>query len=233
MDHSPTAILRARELTKHVASGERQLTILDHVSLDVFAGETVAVVGVSGSGKSTLLGLLAGLDLPTSGEVMLSGESLTQLDEDGRAQARRGKVGFVFQNFQLLAGLNALENVLLPLELVSSKPSSELEDIARNALTAVGLADRMQHTTSALSGGEQQRVAIARAYAPEPSLLFADEPTGNLDQATGETVIDLLMKLNTDRGTTLFIVTHDPRLASRCDRTFEIEAGRLKEVTGA
>lgn len=233
MNHSPTAILSARELTKHVASGERQLTILDSVNLDVFAGETVAVVGVSGSGKSTLLGLLAGLDLPSTGTITLAGQSLTELDEDGRAEARRGKVGFVFQNFQLLAGLDALENVLLPLELVSERPSSELETIARNALQAVGLADRMQHTAAQLSGGEQQRVAIARAYAPEPSLLFADEPTGNLDQATGETVIDLLMKLNTDRGTTLFIVTHDPRLASRCDRIFEIEAGVLKETTTA
>jgi len=228
---SPTPILIARELTKRVASGERQLTILDDVSLEVVAGETVAVVGVSGSGKSTLLGLLAGLDLPTSGTVELAGQSLTTLDEDGRAELRRGKVGFVFQNFQLLGGLNAMENVLLPLELVSDHDSRALETTARNALEAVGLGDRLEHFAGQLSGGEQQRVAIARAYAPEPTILFADEPTGNLDRETGNTVIDLLMKLNAERGTTLFIVTHDSNLAARCDRQFEIEAGRLKRET--
>lgn len=228
---SDTPVLEVRGLTKRVRSGSRELTILDGVNLDVLQGQTVAVIGVSGSGKSTLLGLLAGLDEPTSGSVRLAGQRLEALDEDGRAALRSGEVGFVFQNFQLLAGLSALENVLLPLELTASDPVDALRDRALQVLDEVGLAERTGHFSNQLSGGEQQRVAIARAYAPSPSILFADEPTGNLDRDTGEKIVDLLMSLNQSRGTTLFIVTHDRKLAERCDRVLEIEGGVLAEVS--
>ena len=215
-------ILVADGLVKKVTSPEGMLTILDGVSLRVGAGESVAIVGASGSGKSTLLGLLAGLDTPTAGSVRLAGTEITTLDEDGRARVRGAHVGFVFQSFHLLQGLTALENVMLPLELAGhDRPA----DAARQNLAAVGLAERVEHYPHQLSGGEQQRVALARAFAPRPSVLFADEPTGNLDAATGARVIDLLFALNT---TTLVLVTHDPALASRCSRVIEIDAGRLR-----
>lgn len=224
-------IIRASGLGKSVRSGDSELTILDDINLEVFRGERVAVVGVSGSGKSTLLGLLAGLDQASRGEVELLGESLGPLDEDQRSRLRRGQVGFVFQNFQLLSGLNALENVLLALELGDADHSASLEDAAREALEAVGLSERLGHFAAQLSGGEQQRVAIARAFAPGPQILFADEPTGNLDRETGNTIVELLLRMNTERNTTLFIVTHDHNLAERCDRIVSIEQGRLTEQT--
>ena len=205
-------ILQAERLVKKVTSPEGTLTILDDVSLAVAAGESVAVVGASGSGKSTLLGLLAGLDAPTSGRVHLAGTELTALDEDGRARLRGLHVGFVFQSFHLLASLTALENVMLPLELAAHEDPVAA---ARENLAAVGLAAREGHYPHQLSGGEQQRVALARAFAPRPSVLFADEPTGNLDAATGARVIDLLFGLNR---TTLVLVTHDVALAARCSR---------------
>ncbi len=214
-------ILQANRLVKKVTSPEGLLTILDDVSLAVSGGESVAIVGASGSGKSTLLGLLAGLDAPTSGTVTLAGTELTALDEDGRARLRGTHVGFVFQSFHLLASLTALENVMLPLELANH---ANLVAAARENLAAVGLAEREGHYPHQLSGGEQQRVALARAFAPRPAILFADEPTGNLDAATGERIIDLLFGLNT---TTLVLVTHDPALAGRCSRVIEIAAGRI------
>lgn len=215
------SILRADRLVKKVTSPEGILTILDDVSLAVSEGESVAIVGASGSGKSTLLGLLAGLDAPTSGTVTLAGTELTALDEDGRAKLRGTHVGFVFQSFHLLASLTALENVMLPLELAAHPDPVAA---ARENLTAVGLAERAGHYPHQLSGGEQQRVALARAFAPRPAILFADEPTGNLDAATGARIIDLLFGLNT---TTLVLVTHDPALAERCARVIEIDAGRV------
>jgi putative ABC transport system ATP-binding protein len=184
----------------------------------------VAIVGVSGSGKSTLLGLLAGLDLPSAGEVFLSRYRLNDLDEDGRARVRGELVGFIFQSFQLLPSLTALENVMLPLELRGDR---EPRDQATELLSRVGLEGRLQHYPKQLSGGEQQRVAIARAFATEPAILFADEPTGNLDNVTGERIIDLLFRLNRDKGTTLVLVTHDEHLASRCERLIHLEAGRV------
>jgi len=227
-------VISADRLTKTVSSGDGSLTIVDNVSLAVNAGERVAVVGVSGSGKSSLLGLLAGLDAPTAGSVTLDGKSLDNLNEDQLAQVRAGRVGFVFQNFQLLSGLTALENVLLPLELnPDNSAPGNADSVARQALASVGLADRATHYPAQLSGGEQQRVALARAFAPSPRILFADEPTGNLDRATGERVADLLMELNASQNTTLFMVTHDNALANRCDRIFRIEAGRLEEVDRA
>ena len=215
-------ILVADGLVKKVTSPEGELTILDDVSLRVAPGESVAIVGASGSGKSTLLGLLAGLDTPTAGSVQLAGTEITTLDEDGRARVRGNHVGFVFQSFHLLPALTALENVMLPLELAGHEDPA---GAARRNLDAVGLAERVGHYPHQLSGGEQQRVALARAFAPRPSVLFADEPTGNLDAATGARVIDLLFTLNT---TTLVLVTHDPALASRCSRVIEIDAGRLR-----
>lgn len=217
-------ILLASHLSKQVRSGASALTILDDVSLTVPAGETLAIVGTSGAGKSTLLGLLAGLDTPSAGTVELDGQPLAGLDEDARARARAGRVGFVFQSFQLLPGLTALENVMLPLELAGLPGAAAA---AREALDAVGLASRTSHRPNQLSGGEQQRVAIARAFAPGPTILFADEPTGNLDADTGRTVADLLFDLNTQRGTTLVLVTHDERLAARCQRTVRMAGGRL------
>ena len=219
------AQLRAEGLGKTVATPDGDLVILADVDLEVAAGRSLAIVGASGSGKSTLLGLLAGLDAPTAGRVLLEGQDLTALDEDGRAALRAGRVGFVFQSFQLLPGLSALENVMLPLELAESRAPREQ---AREVLDRVGLGARLGHYPRQLSGGEQQRVAIARAFAASPGLLFADEPTGNLDQRTGAHIIELLFDLNRERETTLVLVTHDLRLAEPCDRTVELEAGRLK-----
>jgi len=214
----------AAGLGKHVNGPGGRLTILHDLDMEVAAGEAVAILGASGSGKSTLLGLLAGLDQASSGEVWLCGASLNALDEDGRAALREGRVGFVFQNFQLLPTLTALENVLLPLEL-SDTPSAE--KTAHDALDSVGLAQRAGHYPRQLSGGEQQRVAIARAFAPRPRILFADEPTGNLDETTGEHVIELLLGLRRDSDAALVMVTHDPRLAARCDRRLRMHDGHL------
>jgi putative ABC transport system ATP-binding protein len=217
-------ILHALHLVKEVASGERRLIILSDLELSVFPGESLAILGQSGAGKSTLLGLLAGLDAPTAGELTLFGESLAALDEDGRARLRAGRVGFVFQNFQLLPTLTALENVLLPLEL-SPLPGAEAR--GRDWLARVGLGERLDHLPKQLSGGEQQRVALARAFVTDPELVFADEPTGNLDPATGERIIETLFTLNREAGTTLVLVTHDHALARRCDRCLYLEEGRL------
>ena len=217
-------IIRASALTKIVRSGDAPLTILDSVSFDVEAGATVAIVGTSGSGKTTLLGLLAGLDRPTSGEVTIDGIALSSLDEDGAAALRARVLGFVFQSFQLLPALTAHENVMLPLELAGAADASSR---ARDWLARVGLARRVTHYPRQLSGGEQQRVAIARAFAGEPKLLMADEPTGNLDGATGAEVADLMFRLNRENGTTLLLVTHDVALASRCERRLSLASGRL------
>ncbi|MDR5904368.1 ABC transporter ATP-binding protein [Franzmannia qiaohouensis] len=222
-----SAILHARGLGKQVTSGDKPLTILSDLALDVFPGETLAILGASGAGKSTLLGLLAGLDEPTSGELTLFGDALSSLDEDGRAQLRAGRVGFVFQNFQLLPTLTALENVLLPLEL---SPLADSERRGRDWLTRVGLGERLSHLPKQLSGGEQQRVAVARAFVTDPQLVFADEPTGNLDPATGKRIIDLLFTLNREAGTTLVLVTHDHALARRCDRCLRLDDGRLEPL---
>ena len=220
----PESILRTSRLTKIVTSGEAPLTILDDVAFAVDPGDTVAVVGASGSGKTTLLGLLAGLDRPTSGEVWIDGNALSGLDEDARAALRQRLLGFVFQSFQLLPALTALENVMLPLELAGAPDAAAT---AREWLARVGLAKRTTHYPKQLSGGEQQRVAIARAFAGEPKLLMADEPTGNLDNATGVEVVDLMFKLNREHGTTLLLVTHDSTLAARCARRVSLAAGRL------
>jgi putative ABC transport system ATP-binding protein len=217
-------MIAARHLSKCVATAAGPLDILTDIELEIQAQEAVAIVGVSGSGKSTLLGLLAGLDLPSAGEVFLSRYRLNDLDEDGRARVRGELVGFIFQSFQLLPSLTALENVMLPLELRGDR---EPRDQATELLSRVGLEGRLQHYPKQLSGGEQQRVAIARAFATEPAILFADEPTGNLDNVTGERVIDLLFRLNRDKGTTLVLVTHDEHLASRCERLIHLEAGRV------
>ncbi len=220
----PTPVLEAKQLSKHVTSGDGTLTILHALDLAVGAGETLAIVGASGSGKSTLLGLLAGLDVPSAGQVRLNGVALETLDEDGRAALRAREVGFVFQSFQLLPAFTALENVLLPLELANR---DQADSLALAALRRVGLEQRLTHPPNQLSGGEQQRVAIARAFAPGPKLLLADEPTGNLDSATGARIIDLLFELNRAAGTTLVLVTHDAALAQRCSRTLRLEGGRL------
>ncbi|MES2818989.1 MAG: ABC transporter ATP-binding protein [Pseudomonadota bacterium] len=219
----PMSMLIARHLSKVVPSAEGELSILHDLSLELTRGDSLAIVGSSGSGKSTLLGLLAGLDLPSSGEVILSGQALSALSEDQRARVRAEHVGFVFQSFQLLDSLNALENVMLPLELDGRKDARER---ARELLERVGLGQRLTHSPRQLSGGEQQRVAIARAFAAEPSVLFADEPTGNLDSHTGERISDLLFELNQERGATLVLVTHDERLAHRCHRLIRLEGGR-------
>ncbi|HEY7753407.1 MAG TPA: ABC transporter ATP-binding protein [Steroidobacteraceae bacterium] len=217
-------LLRAENLTKKVSSPEGELTILDSVTIGVPRGHTAAIVGPSGAGKSTLLALLAGLDEPTSGKVWLNGAELTALDEDGRAGVRNREVGFVFQSFHLLPSLTAIENVLLPLELAATANASAR---ARQALVDVGLEHRLRHYPKQLSGGEKQRVAIARAFVTSPSLLFADEPTGNLDTTTGGRVIQLLFDMNRATGTTLVLVTHDRAIAERCDRVIEMDAGRL------
>jgi putative ABC transport system ATP-binding protein len=218
-------VLQTQQLSKRVTSPEGELDLLHNVDLDIKAGETVAVVGASGAGKSTLLGLLAGLDTPTDGAVTVDGTDLFSLDEDGRARLRAEKIGFVFQAFQLLPNLTALENVMLPLELAGR---GDAEAVAGQVLDRVGLKGRLRHYPKQLSGGEQQRVAIARAFAPHPKVLFADEPTGNLDRRTGERIIDLLFQLNAEQGTTLILVTHDPHLAERCQRQLELEDGQLR-----
>jgi putative ABC transport system ATP-binding protein len=212
-------------LSKRVADASGELTILHDVDFTVGAAETLALVGASGSGKSTLLGLLAGLDTPSTGKVLLDGTDIFALDEDGRAAFRKAKLGFVFQSFQLLAHLNAAENVMLPLEL---RGDADARGKAEAMLGRVGLGSRLRHYPKYLSGGEQQRVALARAFVTEPPLLFADEPTGSLDAATGEAVIQLMFELNRERGSTLVLVTHDPAMAARCGRTLTIAAGRLQ-----
>jgi len=211
-------------LTKRVADATGELTILHGVDFTVQAGGTLAIVGASGSGKSTLLGLLAGLDTPSSGTVKLNGNDIFALDEDGRAGLRKAKLGFVFQSFQLLSHLNAVENVMLPLELRGDANAREKSEAM---LARVGLSSRLKHYPKYLSGGEQQRVALARAFVSEPPLLFADEPTGSLDAATGAAVIKLMFELNQERGSTLVLVTHDPAIAALCERTITISAGRL------
>ena len=223
-DSTPKPLLRADGLTKTVTSGDAPLTILDDVTFDIAPGESVAIVGASGSGKTTLLGLLAGLDRPSEGEVWIGGHALSGLDEDARAALRQRLLGFVFQSFQLLPALTALENVMLPLELAGA---GDAAGRARSWLDRVGLAKRTTHYPKQLSGGEQQRVAIARAFAGDPKLLMADEPTGNLDGATGAEIADLMFGLNRERGTTLVLVTHDDALASRCTRRLSLASGRL------
>lgn len=223
---TPTAapLLRADRLTKTVQSGDAPLTILDEVSFDLEPGASVAIVGASGSGKTTLLGLLAGLDRPSAGEVWIAGQALSGLDEDARAAMRQRLVGFVFQSFQLLPALTALENVMLPLELAGDVAAVAK---ARGWLDRVGLGRRTTHYPKQLSGGEQQRVALARAFAGDPKLLMADEPTGNLDGATGGEIAELMFRLNHEHGTTLVLVTHDDALASRCARRLSLSSGRL------
>jgi putative ABC transport system ATP-binding protein len=218
-------VLEAQCLSKQVSSPEGSLTILSDVSFRILAGESVAVVGPSGAGKSTLLALLAGLDLPSSGQVILNGSNLSELDEDGRAHVRADSVGFVFQSFHLVPSLNALENVMLPLELAGQ---DEARKTARDIIGKVGLSERWSHYPAQLSGGEKQRVAIARAFATEPAVLFADEPTGNLDSRTGANIMELMFELNRSSATTLVLVTHDSGLAERCDRILELDAGLLK-----
>jgi putative ABC transport system ATP-binding protein len=221
---SSEKIISVAGIGKTVPSGGNGLTILQDISFDVRAGEAVAIVGVSGSGKSTLLGLMAGLDTPSAGAIRIDGHDLFGLDEDGRASLRGRMVGFVFQSFQLLPAMTALENVMLPLEL-AGRPSADVA--AREMLDRVGLRERLRHYPKQLSGGEQQRVAIARAFVTEPALLLADEPTGNLDAATGRQIIDLMFELNRERGTTLLLVTHDEGLSKRCDRVLRLAGGRL------
>lgn len=227
MGTETSTVVDVCRLTKCVDNGGESLTILHENSFSVAAGETVAIVGASGSGKSTLLGLLAGLDLPSSGSVSLSGQSLTELDEDARAVLRGRLLGFVFQSFQLLPSLNALENVMLPLELAGT-PNAKAE--AQFWLERVGLSHRLRHYPKHLSGGEQQRVALARAFAPSPTLILADEPTGNLDAATGHQIVELMFALNAERGTTLILVTHDEEIAARCARRLRMNAGRIEEA---
>jgi putative ABC transport system ATP-binding protein len=218
------SVLKAENLTKQVSSPEGLLTIVQSVSFEIASGEPVAIVGASGAGKSTLLALLAGLDTPTSGKVWLAGTDLTGLDEDGRARLRAQRVGFVFQSFHLVPALTALENVMLPLELAGRRDARRG---ARETLERVGLGSRTGHYPRQLSGGEQQRVAIARAFVTQPAVLFADEPTGNLDTVTGGRIGELLFELNATSQTTLVLVTHDSTLASRCDRVLRMEAGGL------
>lgn len=222
------SVVAAQELSLRAHDSAGTLTILDRVSFSIPQGQTTAITGSSGSGKSTLLGLLAGLDVPTAGKVILLGHDLTRLDEDGRAQLRARYVGFVFQSFQLLPHLTALENVALPLEL-AGKPA---RDAAINMLRRVGLDQRLHHYPRTLSGGEQQRVALARAFVVRPQVLFADEPTGSLDAVTGAAVIELMFELNQEYGTTLVMVTHDASLAQRCERQLELMGGRLTRDSG-
>jgi putative ABC transport system ATP-binding protein len=223
INKNASAIL-ATNLSKHVGEGTNKIEILKELNLDVAQGESVAIVGSSGSGKSTLLALLAGLDVPTSGVVDVASKPFSYLDEDARAAIRGAQMGFVFQSFQLLPTMTALENVMLPMQLANRKYAKQL---AIDTLQKVNLAERMHHYPKQLSGGEQQRVAIARAFAPKPAILFADEPTGNLDIATGERIIDLLFTLNKQANTTLILVTHDKQLALRCNRTLTLQLGKL------
>ncbi|MBK1690862.1 ABC transporter ATP-binding protein [Ectothiorhodospira mobilis] len=225
VSESSSPVVQARGLARWIPGPEGPVSILAGVDLEVAAAEAVAILGTSGSGKSTLLGLLAGLDAPSQGEVHLLGAALSGLDEDGRAALRAGRVGFVFQSFQLLPALTALENVMLPLELAGRGAGAR--SVAQQALERVGLAHRLGHYPHQLSGGEQQRVAIARAFAPGPRVLFADEPTGNLDRHTGERVVDLLFDLRAAGGTALVMVTHDPDLAARCERSYRLDDGVL------
>ncbi len=217
-------MIKVSQLLKTVPTADGDLDILRGINLEIAAGTSAAIVGASGSGKSTLLGLLAGMDVASGGEITLDGQQLSLLDEDQRARLRAEKIGFVFQSFQLLPALTARENVMLPLELSGKKDADQIAD---RLLAEVGLSDRLDHYPTTLSGGEQQRVAIARAFARQPKILFADEPTGNLDTRTGERVIDLLFQLNASEGTTLVLVTHDERLARRCDIRFAMDAGEL------
>jgi putative ABC transport system ATP-binding protein len=226
----PDTIVAAHGLSQHVATGDGTLDILTDVSLEVKTGETLAILGASGSGKSTLLGLLAGLDRASSGDIWLLGQRLNDLDEDARARLRASRIGFVFQSFQLLPALTALENILLPLELAGAKDAHER---GHHWLARVGLAARAHHTPRQLSGGEQQRIAIARAFATDPQVLFADEPTGNLDADTGARIIDLLFDLNASAHTTLLLVTHDTALAARCQRRLHLLAGRVQAALPA
>lgn len=221
---SAVAMVQANSVTKQVNTQEGDLTILHPITMRVMAGESLAITGASGSGKSTLLGILAGLDVPSTGEVILNGHNLSQLDEEGRASVRAANVGFIFQSFQLLPGLSAHENVMLPLELRGDRAANTK---AREFLTRVGLAQRLHHYPQQLSGGEQQRVAIARAFASEPKVLFADEPTGNLDSHTGTRIIELLFELNRAQGTTLILITHEERLAQLCQHRMELAAGAI------
>jgi len=216
--------LELQGLSRRYRSGDRQLTVLDDASLSVAQGEKVAIIGPSGSGKTTLLGLCAGLDLPSTGGISLLGTDITAMDENGRAAFRAAQVGFVFQNFQLIPSLTALENVMAPLELRGER---DAETPARALLERVGLGRRTGHYPIQLSGGEQQRVALARAFINKPKILFADEPTGNLDGKTGERIIELLFELNESEGTTLILVTHDPALADHCDRVVSLQDGRI------
>ena len=224
-------MIKATEVAKVVDTSEGALVILEGISLEINQGQSVAIIGASGSGKTTLLSLMAGLDSPTNGEIVLGGDQvITAMDEAERAAVRGAMVGFVFQTFQLLGSLSALENVMLPAEL---RGETSALDNAKALLERVGLGHRLQHYPRQLSGGEQQRVAIARAFASNPSILFADEPTGNLDSKTGDKIIDLLFELNADFGTTLVLVTHDSRLAALCDASIRIEAGQLVEEAGS
>jgi putative ABC transport system ATP-binding protein len=225
----PESIIAVERVTKQVADATGTLTILHEVDFQLVARESVAIVGASGSGKSTLLSILAGLDVPSSGTVRLAGTDLFSLDEDARAALRAERVGFVFQSFQLLANLTALENVMLPLEL---KGAADARAQATDMLRRVGLGERLSHYPRVMSGGEQQRVALARAFVTRPALLLADEPTGSLDFATGAKVMDLMFEMNREAGTTLVLVTHDRQIAARCDRQLRMEAGRLTEATG-
>jgi putative ABC transport system ATP-binding protein len=231
-DSRKSAVVTVEGLGKEVpGAGEAgSLVLLDDITFTVGAGEAVAIVGPSGSGKSTLLGLVAGLDTASRGRVLVDGTDVFALDEDRRAELRGAKIGFVFQSFQLLGNLTALENVMLPLEIAGDR---QARDAARAVLERVGLGERLDHYPRQLSGGEQQRVAIARAFAPRPGLLLADEPTGNLDRATGQRIIDLLFSLNREQATTLILVTHDDELAARCDRRLELVGGRLQGGDGA
>lgn len=222
------SILSVQNLTKTYQSGNRKLTVLENVSFKVAHGDTLAIVGPSGSGKTTLLGLCAGLDVSSGGSVSLNGQAMDKLTEDQRAKLRNDSVGFIFQNFQLLPTLTALENVMVPLEL---KKRKDAKAKAMELLEKVGLGDRVTHYPSQLSGGEQQRVSIARAFANEPKILFADEPTGNLDTETGEMIENLIFQLNEEEGTTLILVTHDPELAQRTNHIIHIKGGKLQEVT--
>ena len=223
-DMNAHSIVEAIGLTHMVTTGSRTIRILEDVSLNIQSGDSVAVVGASGSGKTTLLALLAGLEVPSAGHVLADGKNLSVLDEDGRARVRRDRIGFVFQSFQLLPALTALENVMLPLELAGRKGARQR---SREILERVGLAERLEHYPRQLSGGEQQRVAIARAFVADPKIVFADEPTGNLDAVTGEEIVTRMFDLNREQGTTLVLVTHDEKLAARCRRRIELEAGRI------
>lgn len=226
----PEPLIAVKNVTKQVTDATGTLTILHDIAFELAARESVAIVGASGSGKSTLLSILAGLDTPTSGTVMLAGTDLFLLDEDKRAELRSQQVGFVFQSFQLLGNLTALENVMLPLEL---KGRNDARAAATEMLRRVGLGERLSHYPKVLSGGEQQRVALARAFVLQPALLLADEPTGSLDFATGATVMDLMFEMNREAGTTLVLVTHDRAIAARCDRQLKIDAGRLVETAAS